>query len=621
MTLARGEREWNLLISEYNICKKKLESKRQALKILMGDLESCQRERDIYKNKIKQLQQEVDNYKKQEREREMKALRGGRSPMSPRSPEHHKSLKRERRLSGNSIWEQELQNVRDRKNKTLSQLLCESREENKALVNDFNDLRGLYKEAQEDILLLRENLARQRSSFKGQGTSEDLEARQNLIKELEQSREKEQQLERDLQAVHDEKGEVAVERDHYREKSNRLNTQLNFILGADEQRLVDIDAVLMENRYQREHIKQLKEEKSMASAALNRYKAAFEKKKNRLLQAGYGQPGNHTGVHGAKQVFPAILSELTHSFGGGGVSTNTASELQFLANSLSESLSEKDIALLHQKNTNRILGNRVAELEKKLKTLEVSGLWSLEGHRGYGSDGMGTMKLRRSPRTSNADVNQNSTPHREANQSDSSPIHDPEDPVFLFKDQENHGINDACLVDVNSEDFNLTLSDEDCDIEGASFGAFSSMEEHSISVSSKITSSTEDETEDSGQGECERDFTPERIPPKKPNQVNSNVPNDEDFSSHTDSNDHVTSDTQNDADFSSNTESSDRLNPDTQNDFSPERTASPLDTTENSPCPTVSDRLEVNNGLTSCNDESEYYHCTDVNGNGTLQQE
>lgn len=27
----------------------------------------------------------------------------------------------------------------------------------------------------------------------------------------------------------------------------------------------------------------------------------------------------------------------------------------------------------------RILGNRVAELEKKLKTLEMSGLWSLPG--------------------------------------------------------------------------------------------------------------------------------------------------------------------------------------------------------------------------------------------------
>ena len=40
---------------QYNICKKKLNSKREALKILTSDLELCQRERDIYKTKIKQL--------------------------------------------------------------------------------------------------------------------------------------------------------------------------------------------------------------------------------------------------------------------------------------------------------------------------------------------------------------------------------------------------------------------------------------------------------------------------------------------------------------------------------------------------------------------------------------
>lgn len=40
---------------QYNVCKKKLNSKREALKILTSDLELCQRERDIYKTKIKQL--------------------------------------------------------------------------------------------------------------------------------------------------------------------------------------------------------------------------------------------------------------------------------------------------------------------------------------------------------------------------------------------------------------------------------------------------------------------------------------------------------------------------------------------------------------------------------------
>ena len=39
-----------------------------------------------------------------------------------------------------------------------------------------------------------------------------------------------------------------LKRDHFKDKSERLNTQLNFILGADDRRLVDIDSVLMENR-------------------------------------------------------------------------------------------------------------------------------------------------------------------------------------------------------------------------------------------------------------------------------------------------------------------------------------------------------------------------------------
>ena len=67
---------------------------------------------------------------------------------------------------------------------TLSQLLCESKEENKALKNDFMDLRVLYREAQEDIILLRENVSRQKISEKG-FKMDNLEARQELIQQLE----------------------------------------------------------------------------------------------------------------------------------------------------------------------------------------------------------------------------------------------------------------------------------------------------------------------------------------------------------------------------------------------------------------------------------------------------
>jgi hypothetical protein len=55
-------------------------------------------------------------------------------------------------------------------------------------------------------------------------------------------------------------------------------------------------------------------------------------------------------------------------------------DLQSLSCALLESLNDKNLALSHQRKTNKILGARVAELEKKLKTLEVTGLWNVAEH-------------------------------------------------------------------------------------------------------------------------------------------------------------------------------------------------------------------------------------------------
>ncbi|CAC5376960.1 unnamed protein product [Mytilus coruscus] len=53
------------------------------------------------------------------------------------------------------------------------------------------------------------------------------------------------------------------------------------------------------------------------------------------------------------------------------------SDLQALASALLETVNDKNLALSHQRKTNKILGNRVSELEKKIKTLEVAGLWNV----------------------------------------------------------------------------------------------------------------------------------------------------------------------------------------------------------------------------------------------------
>jgi hypothetical protein len=53
----------------------------------------------------------------------------------------------------------------------------------------------------------------------------------------------------DLQAVLDEKEELVTERDAYKCKVHRLNHELNILLKGDSKRLIDIDALVMENRY------------------------------------------------------------------------------------------------------------------------------------------------------------------------------------------------------------------------------------------------------------------------------------------------------------------------------------------------------------------------------------
>ncbi len=55
-------------------------------------------------------------------------------------------------------------------------------------------------------------------------------------------------LEQSLKAATDELQDVRAERNIYQEKAHRLNLEINHILGSDENRILDIDALCMENR-------------------------------------------------------------------------------------------------------------------------------------------------------------------------------------------------------------------------------------------------------------------------------------------------------------------------------------------------------------------------------------
>lgn len=56
-------------------------------------------------------------------------------------------------------------------------------------------------------------------------------------------------LEHSVKSLTDELQDVRAERDVFQQKAHRLNAEINHILGNDEIRILDVDALCMENRF------------------------------------------------------------------------------------------------------------------------------------------------------------------------------------------------------------------------------------------------------------------------------------------------------------------------------------------------------------------------------------
>ncbi|ERE92500.1 coiled-coil domain-containing protein [Cricetulus griseus] len=197
--------------------------------------------------------------------------------------------------------------------------------------------------------------------------------REDLVEQLERAKEQIESLEHDLQASVDELQDVKEERASYQDKVDRLNQELNHILGGHENRIIDVDALCMENR-----------------------RNALERRKNSKGQ-GKSSSSALTGVLSAKQVQDLLSEDHGCSLPA---TPQSIADLKSLATALLETIHEKNMVIQHQRQTNRILGNRVAELEKKLRTLEVSGLWSLPGGKDtilFSDQTLTTIQRSRSP--------------------------------------------------------------------------------------------------------------------------------------------------------------------------------------------------------------------------------
>ncbi|KAJ4944026.1 hypothetical protein JOQ06_012574 [Pogonophryne albipinna] len=314
----RSESDWQGLVSEFLVCKRKLESKKEALLILSKELDTCQQERDQYQLMANQLRERHQGLKKKYRE-----LIDGDPTLPP-----------EKRNQVN-----------------LAQLLRD-REKSSELSEEVKELKQRLVEAQGDNKLLRMTITKQRAG------------EQNEV------------LEHSVKSLTDELQDVRAERDVFQQKAHRLNAEINHILGNDEIRILDVDALCMENRYLHERFCQLQEEIHLLKSNLVKYKSALDCRKTSKI---CGKPNSSalTGVLSAKQVKELLLSEENGC--SLPVTPQSISDLKSLATALLETIHEKNMVIQHQRQINKILGNRVAELEKKLKSLEMSGLWSLPG--------------------------------------------------------------------------------------------------------------------------------------------------------------------------------------------------------------------------------------------------
>lgn len=55
-------------------------------------------------------------------------------------------------------------------------------------------------------------------------------------------------LEHSVKSLSDELQDVGAERDVFQQKAHRLNVEMNHIVGSDRARILDVDALCMENR-------------------------------------------------------------------------------------------------------------------------------------------------------------------------------------------------------------------------------------------------------------------------------------------------------------------------------------------------------------------------------------
>ncbi|CAH4033806.1 coiled-coil domain-containing protein 149 [Pieris brassicae] len=259
------------------------------------------------------------------------------------------------------------------------EILAKTKEHNNMLKLEVETLRSKLDDANGDILALRKQLQKNRildniGECKSASPVESIYSLleyEQLVQELEKVQKKCKQMQMDYRATLDEKDELVSDRDYYKNKVQRLNHQISFLLtnrmkpSSDSNMakpVVDIDALVMENKYLHESITQLQVEKEIMKQTLNKYKTLLDSRsKNDSINFRKGFADVMT-----QQQVREYLNSNTNTKSG--LKKSSLTELKSLCLGLFEALNDKSIALQHQRKTNQVLANRISELEKTMES-------------------------------------------------------------------------------------------------------------------------------------------------------------------------------------------------------------------------------------------------------------
>ncbi|KAG8240453.1 hypothetical protein J437_LFUL003167, partial [Ladona fulva] len=299
--------------------RRKLQSKAEALLILSKELDQFRTERDQFKLMAEQLQDRCATLKKRY---------------------HNKGY------SSLSVYTGGVDT--EHSGYSMAQLLGETTEKNKALRIELEDVRQRLRDAQGDVKVLRMQLAQMRTCTVPESDSFPSRQREELLQKLEALNAKCSQMRQDLQVLLDEKEELVTERDAYKCKVHRLNFELNTLLKGDKKNVLDIDSLVMENRYLQDRLQQAEDDMKLTSQALAKYKSMLDKKRNKgTVKLGTNNSSGMLMTHRQVQqlVERGTSAQLPNT-------AATLSDMKSLCSALLDALNDKTLALSHQKKAN-----------------------------------------------------------------------------------------------------------------------------------------------------------------------------------------------------------------------------------------------------------------------------